>query len=247
MKKWFLYAFALLVLISCEEDEDSTAQNDNDSLSDSQLAVLTLGDSRVDGASPDYESYRYELWKNMVLAGYEVNMIGPFDDEWSHPEFMGMTFDDDHAGIGGNTTEQVIGRLDQALNSANRPPDIVILGIGGNDLLQGATISPTIANINTIIDGIQADNPEVTIFLEQISGARSDTEEAFLNSLLQDFANEIEAVANNQTNSDSEVIPVDMYNNIPDSYFADAVHFNETGAKAVADRYFAAIDAYLKE
>ena len=44
-----------------KEGEPSTSKN----------KILPLGASRVEGARPDFESYRYELWKLLEEGGWE--------------------------------------------------------------------------------------------------------------------------------------------------------------------------------
>lgn len=236
-----------LCMVHCSEEDEPIPAN-NDDLTADQTAIMAIGDSRVDGFRPNFESYRYELWKNLVTAGYTINFIGPFQDEGAYPTFMGKAFDDEHGGIGGDTSDGVLSRLTQTLNSASRPPDVVILGIGGNDLIGGVSVSTVVSNVNKIIDGIQSDNPNATIFLEQISKARSDSPEAAaFDDEFETYAGEVAKIATNQTTGTSLVIAVDMISDIPDSYFADEVHFNETGAKAIADRYFTAFDNQFKD
>jgi len=239
-----LFAYLLLIIsVACSDDEGPSLAS-NDDLTENQIAILTLGDSRVEGARPEFESYRFELWKNLVAADFDINFIGPFEDNASYPDFQGRNFDNEHAGIGGNQTTDILSRIEGALNSASRAPDVVFLGIGGNDILNGQTNLETVLdNISTIIDQIQASNDRVVIFLEQITGVRSDVSYApTLNDLLPLFASRIEEIANEKTNSTSMVIAVDMYTDFPDTHFTDDVHFNEFGAKEVADRYFQAFD-----
>ena len=246
MKKSLTHIACVFLFISCAKNDETTTV-EREQLSGNEVAILTLGDSRVEGARPEYESYRYELWKNLVSASYAFNLIGPFEDNASYPAFMGADFDNEHAGIGGDTTSDVLARLDAALNSASRAPDLVVLGIGGNDVLQGVPVSTVVSNINTIIDRIQIVNPEVTVFLELISGVRSDVPNAAsLNEMVTDFVDQLSIIATDQTTNTSKIIIVDMNTNILDSYYADDVHFNEIGAKAIADRYFEAIDSFLQ-
>lgn len=203
--------------------------------------ILPLGDSRVEGFRPEYESYRYELWKNLVDNNWNFDFIGPFMDDATYPTFMGQSFDTDHAGVGGFTTEDVLMNLPETLD--NTPTaSLVLLGIGGNDLLEGSSVSQAIQNINDIIDLLQADNNMVTIFLEQIAPARSDLMTPQFTALHNQFNNQIANIPNQQTTASSKVIVVDMTPNWSDTYMADDVHYNEQGAKVVADHYFAALE-----
>src|SRR5687768_2514698 len=57
-------------------------------------------------------------------------------------------------GRSGDTTGSALGRLDGAVLS--RDPDIVIVFLGGNDLLQSVPVQNRIANITSIVERIRA-------------------------------------------------------------------------------------------
>jgi len=204
------------------------------------IAILTLGGSRVAGNRPTYESYRYELWKKLLSAGYEVDFIGPFLDRAEYPPFMGLTFDHDHGGIPGNTSLDLLNRTDQALSASTTTPDVVLITVGGNDLLSGDVgVSDIISNIEAIVGKVQVSNSEAVIIIEQTTGPRSDAiSNPNVNSVLTSLNEEIAALAIRTRTSTSQVVAVDMFTNFSDEYYADAVHFNEAGAEEVASRYF---------
>lgn len=208
---------------------------------ENETAVLPLGDSRVQGARPEFESYRYELWKNLIEAEYEVNLIGPLEDPADYPEFLGRAFDRNHGGIGGDRTTDVLDRLDLTLAAATVPPDVVLLGIGGNDLLEGAAPRDVVPRVEQIIAGVRRANPAVFVIVEQIAPARTDSEEYALQPAFEDYNTRIAALASDQ------VRVVDMTSGWIDAYLADPVHYSEAGAKVVADRYFAAIESLLAD
>lgn len=206
--------------------------------------ILPLGDSRVAGDRPVYESYRYELWKNLLDNGWTFDLVGDQTDGAAYPEYDNLSFDPDHAGVSGATSGQTLDRVRETISTENAP-DIVLLGIGGNDYLQGAgTPEEAIDNINEIIDHLQTANPEVVIFLEQIAPAFSLFMFPSVQADFDQFNADILVTAAAQSDGDSIVIAVDMATDWSDSYLADIVHYNESGAKVVADRYDAAMDAY---
>ena len=49
---------------------------------------------------------------------------------------------------------------------------------------------------------------------------------------------EVLKIAVNKSTLTSQVIPVDMYTGFNDNLLADDVHYNEEGAKFIANRYF---------
>lgn len=240
--KWlFVTVLISLIVFNCSNSDDNTPT----SISNEGTKILPLGDSRVEGARPEFESYRYELWKNIVSNNQRADFIGPVNDEASYPQFMGMSFDFNHAGVGGFTTSDVLSTLNTALSSGR--PDIALLGIGGNDLLGGVSVSTAIQNINSIIDRLQAENQNITILLEQIAPGRSNIMNNTTTRLFNDFNEAIALIGANKSTSTSQVIIVNMQPNWSDAYMADDVHYNQAGAKVVADRYYAVIQSLITD
>lgn len=158
----------LLLLItgfawSCSKDDDEITITPNNS--SSQFQLMPLGDSRVEGDRPEFESYRYELWKNLLANNWDFDLIGNLKDPASYPTFQGANFDPDHEGIGGDRTDQVLERT-RELVAQNSVGNVILLGIGGNDLLEEIEPSTALNNIRTTIDVLQMHNENAMIFLE---------------------------------------------------------------------------------
>ena len=190
-----------------------------------------------------FESYRYELWKNLVDNNYNFDFVGRQKDYGTYEEYSGQEFDNDHEGAGGFESEDVLSNIDEVLSTISSP-DIVLLSIGGNDLLGGGNPpSEPIANINLIVEKLQTNNSNITIFLEQIAPANSETMTSSLTTNINDFNSQIVSIADSLTTSTSKVIALDMNTNFNESYLADAVHYNDAGAKFIADIYFSGIQS----
>lgn len=207
--------------------------------------IMPLGASRVEGARPVYESFRYELWKNLIENGWSFDYIGTMTDPASYTNYSGQVFDKHHEGHGGYTSGQILANLDEWMSSAGIPDIVLFSSPGGNDALEGLPVDEAISNINGIIDVLQAVNPDVTIFIEQLAPGHSDimtiTE---LEAYIEKLQSEVLTIATQQTTNTSNVIAVDMYTGWSDVYLADDVHYNTTGAKVIADRYDAAMEAF---
>lgn len=214
----------------------SDAGNPDGSPQASALKILPLGDSRVEGDRPDHESYRYELWKMLTDNNIDFDFVGTKMDKANYPDHQGLAFDTDHEGTGGATTDFLLDGIDETLE--DEIPDLVLLGIGGNDLNNGTSIEDTIANIAQLIDGIQLKSPNVTIILEQIAPAKSTFMTAERYATLEAFNTEIQKLANDKSSEASEVVTVDMALDWSDDYLADDLHYNEMGAAVVASRYY---------
>ena len=196
-----------------------------------------------DQENESYESYRYELWKNLVDNNYDFDFVGRQKDFGTYEEYLGVEFDNDHEGAGGYESEDVLDDLEEIL-AAISSPDIVLLSIGGNDLLDGGNPpSEPISNIVEIVEKLQTHNSNITIFLEEIAPANNETMSSSLTTNLNDFNSQIVSIANILTTNTSKVIALDMNTNFNESYLADDVHYNEAGAKFIADIYFGGIQS----
>lgn len=208
------------------------------------ITIMPLGDSRVEGAKKDYESYRYELWKNLIDNGWKVDFVGKAEDERKYDEYQSQCFDWNHQGTGGAITLDILQTVEDM--TAAEVPEVVLLGIGGNDLTDGSqSVAEVVGNINRIIDRLQTLNESITIFVEQIAPGTTAFMTEDRTSKFESFNANIPILANEQTDATSIVVAIDMPTNWSDDYMADEVHYNEAGAKAVADKYYDAIDTYL--
>ncbi len=210
----------------------------------SNSKIMPLGASRAEGDRPDYESFRYELWKNFIDNGWSFDYIGTMTDPASYANYSGQVFDKHHEGHGGYTSGQILSDIDEWIGSAGKPDIVLFSSPGGNDALEELPIDEAISNINGIIDAIQDANPDVTIFIEQPAPGHSDIMTAELTAYIEQLQSEVLTIATQQTTTTSKVIAVDMFTGWSDAYLADDVHYNSAGAKAVADRYDAAMEAF---
>ena len=118
-------------------------------------------------------------------------------------------------------------------------PDFVLLSsTGSNDALEGLSYSDAFSNINSIIDIIQNKNPNITIIIEQLAPGHSEIMTSELTFFWESMQKEVLKISFNKSTLTSQVIPVDMYTAFNDNLLADDVHYNEEGAKFIADRYF---------
>ncbi len=222
------------MLTACGKDDDSTHNPQSTAIN----KILPLGASRVEGARPDYESYRYELWKDLKENDWDFDFIGTQSDNASYPLFNNENFDIDHEGRGGWTSEEILEGLNSWLSQAGSPDIVLFSSPGGNDILNHQNYHQTLSNINAIIDVLQTNNPKVTIVIEQPAPGHSDfmTSEYLIafNQIRQDVL----SISTNQTTTESQVIAVDMFTEFNDSYLADEVHYNIAGAEFIANRYY---------
>ena len=195
---------------------------------------------KKDSDAEGYESYRYELWKKCIQNNFQIDFIGQQFDDGTYPNFMGVSFDRDHEGIGGIESEGVLNNIEEVLLQTN-DLDAVLLCVGGNDLLGGDDPQTVIDNIALIIDEIQNRFPNIIIFLEQIAPGNNETMTNDLSQKLSEFNDLIYQTATAYSNQNTSVIVVDMNTNFTVNLLADDVHYNQDGAVFVAEQYFSSI------
>ena len=228
------------VIFGCSNDEDSPKP-----ISTSINKIMTLGASRVEGSRPDYESFRYNLWKNLIENNWTFDFIGSQSDEAFYPSFKGLEFDIDHEGRGGWTSGQILDDIGDWLTETG-PPDIVLFSSpGGNDALEQLSYSEAVSNINSIIDVIQSSNPNCIIIIEQMAPGHSEIMTTELTNFWNQIQQEVLDIAENKTTVNSQVVTIDMFTGFGDNFLADDVHYNEDGAEFIADRYYKILENLL--
>lgn len=230
------------MLNSCGKNDDSNLKPQSTSIN----KILPLGASRVEGFRPNFESYRYELWKDLKGNDWTFDFIGTRSDGAAYPAFNGEEFDVDHEGRGGFTSGEILQGLSGWLSQTGKPDIVLFSSPGGNDILNGQNYNQTISNINAIIDALQANNPNVTIIIEQPAQGRSDFMTTEYTNVFNQMRQDVLTISANQTTTESQVIAVDMFTGFDDSHLADEVHYNEAGAEFIATRYYDVLENVLE-
>ena len=213
--------------------------------SQSPATILPLGASRVAGDRPAFESYRYELWKDLTEAGWAVDFIGTQTDDAAYPELTTESFDTDHEGHSGWTSGEILAGLSDWLGQTGSPDIVLLSSPGGNDILEGLDYDQILANINGIIDELQQHNPGVTVIVEQPAPGRDDFMTEAYASAFSQLRTDVGLIATSQTTAESQVLTVDMQTGFTDAMLADDIHYNQAGAEFVAARYTAALEPFL--
>lgn len=137
------FCFAILqLLIACGPAAEQNSVPDgelevindgpDEPVAEAKTLILAFGDSLYAGygLAPN-EGFAPELQKALNDAGQDVKVH--------------------NAGVSGDTTAAGLRRMDFVLDSLTKNPDLVLLGLGGNDLLRGLKPSETRANMEAMI------------------------------------------------------------------------------------------------
>jgi uncharacterized protein YjdB len=219
----------------------------------SPIRILPLGDSITQGinwTTPLYNTYRRPLWHLLKNAGYKVDFIGSMNKVMSHNCTVGVPnpdFDQDHEGHSGWRADQIlngVGHSDCAgsgglsLWLGGYTPDVVLLHLGTNDLIQGQSIESTLSELEGIIKLLRSKNPNVSVLLAKIIPA-SDSR---VSQRIPQLNAQIPALVNRMNTASSRVVLVDMtegFNALTD--LSDGIHPNNSGDQKMAQHWYKAL------
>ena len=234
--------YIAFIALSCNKEEGQGTKP----ISTSINKILPLGASRVEGNRPEYESFRYELWKDLTENGWTFDFIGTQSDEANYPSFNSLDFDIDHEGNGGWTSAEILQALPNNLEETGAPDIVLFSSPGGNDALLGLPYDEAIENINSIIDLLQNANPNITIIIELMAPGHSNMMTPELTTYFQQLHQGVVTICEEQSATNSLVVEVDMSTGFSDVYLADDVHYNVAGADFIAQRYYTLLATLLE-
>ncbi len=192
-----------------DANEKTIADLPKTDLKEGEIKIIAFGDSLTAGYGlPISESYPAQLEERLKAEGYEVQVI--------------------NAGVSGETTK---GNLERAEFIRKQNPEIVLLGIGGNDALRSLPLTETKENIKNTISTLKAgENPPVVILLKM---------QAPLNSGLaykQDFDQIYEDLALEMGVILVPFLSAEIFLN-PENKLPDGIHLNKLGNQKVVEEY----------
>lgn len=136
-----------------------------------------------------------------------------------------------NAGVNGDTSADVLTRVNEI---TEQNPDLVLLGVGGNDVLQRISPNTTRANIVATIDTLQSNNIDVVLIAEPYFSTSALFGKASDNPLYEDIA-------------ETEDIPLysDGWSTVlsDESLKSDKIHANAAGYRQFAE----GLHEYLKD
>lgn len=99
-----------------------------------------------------------------LYAGYGVKQDESFPAQLEKAlAAKGLKVSVHNAGVSGDTTAAGLQRLAFALDGLPRKPDLVILGLGGNDMLRGISPDQTRSNMEAMMKELQSRDIDVVL------------------------------------------------------------------------------------
>lgn len=136
-----------------------------------------------------------------------------------------------NTGINGNTSADVLARIEDV---TAQNPNLVLLGVGGNDVLQRIEPETTRANITATIDKLQAANIPVVLIAQPHFSVSALFGKASDNPIYQDIAD-----------SEGILLYADGWSEVlsNDTLKSDKIHANNAGYRQFAEGLY----EYLQE
>ncbi len=139
--KWLATVATPLALLGCKKADTATdgappvaaaAPAAQGAPQADELVILALGDSLFAGYGLEPgQSYPAHLETALKAKGIKARVI--------------------NAGVSGDTTAGGLQRADFVLNSLARPPALVVISLGGNDMLRGISPAETRKNLDALL------------------------------------------------------------------------------------------------
>ncbi len=213
------------------------------------VRVMPLGDSITQGNTA-HASYRRPLWHRLADKGYRVDFVGSLREHHGAGRPLETDFDRDHEGHWGWRADQFLEQAEAWARAAR--PDIVLVHLGTNDAYQGQDAESTLDELGRLVAALRSANPELTVVLSQLipvdEQAMKARGKAGVNERINAINRGIPALAKSLATAKSPVIAVDARRGFDPSLDThDGVHPNHQGESKIAQVWFEALEALLKE
>lgn len=271
--------FSILLFLSLLFSEFTLILN---SENNQEIKIMCVGDSITDGFGIE-GSYRKFLYNELIKKGYNINMIGSKNGGGTTyiDEKTGETFeyDDDNTGYSTFTIKSygwrsgIYEKLIET-DALSQNPDIVILQIGTNNILDNHNSVDNSKDFEILIDYILGKIPSTSIlFVTTIPPLDPNREEVYdwfnnyrylpfrhvvytdpeveakVDFALKNYNNDITSRVNSRRLSGQNIRAADVNSVITNLKYQlnDGVHPNNDGYKAMGEYWAGIIENYIKE
>ena len=222
----------------------------------SPCKILPLGDSITEGCCTAPEGgYRIELFTKAVNSKQNVTFVGGTlsigDAKPNGPTTVaGQTFPQGNEGNGGYTIASpsskggIAGAItDQSCSTYK--PDIVLLMIGTNDILQTIDLGNAPTRLGSLMDEIMTDAPSALLVVSSIPPCCNDTTVQAYNATIPDMVKTRAQAGKHVLFVDAHAAFVKDANYKADYISSDGLHPSANGYAVIGDLFYGAISPYL--
>ena len=246
------------------------------------IRIMSIGDSITDGYGKA-GSYRKFLYNDLVKQGYSIDMLGAKGGGWTPTYTDPVTgesfeYDDENTGYSGYTIQSYNGRngiyeLLVSTDCLSQAPDIVILQIGTNDVIDNHELDTSGERLTVLLEYIlEHISPESSLFVTSIPELEPNQQEVY--NWFSNYRHDLNDWNTTYTDDEVEVkvhYAVSKYNNIVQNTVSalkkkhnniylgdinsvitdvstqldDGVHPNDTGYKLMGDYWAKVLSDHL--
>ncbi len=210
------YLIYLIFLLSCGSTNESSKETTKTPVEKTTKSEISEGSEKV-----------ILFFGNSITAGYQLDMDQAFPALIQEKiDSLDLDYKTVNAGLSGETSAGGNSRIGWVLQTV---PDIFFLELGANDGLRGLPLEETVKSLQSIIDAVRKENPEVKII---IAGMMVPP------NLGEDYTNQFKNIFSDLAeDNDAVYIPflLEGVAGIPELNLSDGIHPTPEGHKIVAE------------
>ncbi len=199
------------------------------------ITIMPIGDSITQG-STGWDTYRCYLDQMLRNAEVAFDFVGGLSDPFNgQPYGCPTDFDMDHEGRWGWRADEVDDAV--AVSAQSLQPDVALVHLGTNDVLQGQQNSETLADLESLVTVLQEVSPATTILVAQIIPCGFPLCTTKVPALNDGIAS-----LSDLSTDESTVIVVDMETGYGLDKLRDGIHPDAAGDELMASRWMQAME-----
>lgn len=191
--------------------------------------IMPLGDSITEGHTVP-GGYRVALWQECISRNHRIDFVGSLANG---PPILP---DHDHEGHSAWRIDQIDAHMVEWLDTYQ--PDVVLLLIGTNDVLQHYNLDAAPERLQTLMNRITGHAPNTLVLVASVPPMDASTGNS---DLVRAYNAAIPPLVAAQRAAGHNVEYVDIYSVLAPDDFADSVHPNATGYTKIAQAWYAVL------
>ncbi|WP_264778263.1 apiosidase-like domain-containing protein [Deinococcus aetherius] len=192
------------------------------------LKVMPLGDSITDGYNVP-GGYRTELYRRLSGQVPGLNFVGSLQNG------PGTLADRDHEGHSGWRIDELAAQVDQWLDRSQ--PDVVLLMIGTNDIIQNRDVPGAPARLGRLLDQMFARRPDLRILVSSLPPLQNPGE----NRRVEQYNAAIPGLVKSRADGGRKITFVNAGAALTLADLADGVHPTASGYNKLAGLWYQAL------
>jgi lysophospholipase L1-like esterase len=195
---------------------------------------MPLGDSITAGVgSSDWGGYRDLLWEKIRESKWNIQFVG---SEQDGPATLTDRANEGHPGW---RIDQISDKIEPWLQATH--PQIILLHIGTNDIIQGASPAVAATRLTMLLKQITTFSPAAVVLVAQIIPLGYPS----LNKIVVAYDRMIPNIVRSMDIMGKHIMPVDMYNVVPVSDLRDHIHPDNGGYALIANAWYQALSSSI--